>query len=401
MSQVVRAIRARPHTCPVLHRGNLRRVVGASAVVLLLAALMAFYVADRAGAGATRCQQHRDRRARARRASSPARATAHAGHRRLVVGRPRPGRPRPVVGLASSPGEVHVAGFSGSGFSARASTCGRVSFHDRAPTALGVRPALVVVEGGLNDYDQPAAAIDRGFRDLMADLAGQRVVVVGPADAPARAGAVPRVDALLDVAERAVRRPVRPDQRPRPRLPRRPAAPHRGRPPRSSAGRVAERIAAVSPRPTRRTHALRPLPRNGIPRRTDYRTDGRIRRSGRAGSRVARTCRSKGRLTRPAPIASLCSGPRHPIHPRALGHRTHDWNTPSEDISTGRTGRYRSDSRRCVVPGTDRHPGRRRPLCGQPPPRGPAGRQRLGEGPRKRARARIAGRLRPHRHLRR
>jgi acyl-CoA thioesterase-1 len=156
---------------------------------------MAFYVAGRAGAGPARCQQHRvDSRDRAA-------IVTGEGERVLVIGDSW------SVGLgqddlvrswaARLPGEVHVAGFSGSGFSARASGCGQVSFHDRAPTALGVRPGLVVVEGGLNDYDQPAAAIDRGFRDLMADLAGQRVVVVGPADAPARSGAVPRVDELL------------------------------------------------------------------------------------------------------------------------------------------------------------------------------------------------------------
>ena len=179
----------------MLHRGILRRLTGASVVALLLAALMAFYAADRAGAGATRCQQHR----------IDARDRAH-----LVTGE---GSPVLVIGdswsvglgqddLGSSwagrlPGEVHVAGFSGSGFSARASGCGRVSFADRAPTALAARPALVVVEGGLNDYDQPAAAIEVGFRDLMADLAGHPVVVVGPADAPSRTRAVPRVDALL------------------------------------------------------------------------------------------------------------------------------------------------------------------------------------------------------------
>lgn len=180
----------------MLHRGILRRSAAASGVVLLLAALMAFYVADRAGADPARCQQHR---AEARERSA------------IVTGE---GAPVLVIGdswsvglgqddLARSwaarlPGEVHVAGFSGSGFSARASTCGRVSFHDRAPTALATRPGLVVVEGGLNDYDQPAAAIDRGFRDLMADLAGHDVVVVGPADAPSRSRAVPRVDALLE-----------------------------------------------------------------------------------------------------------------------------------------------------------------------------------------------------------
>lgn len=179
----------------MLHRGILRRLTGASVVVLLLAALMAFYAADRAGAGATPCQQHR---------------VAARDRARLVTG---DGSPVLVIGDSWSvglgqddlgrswasrlPGEVHVAGFSGSGFSARASGCGRVSFADRAPTALATRPALVVVQGGLNDYDQPAAAIDQGFRDLMADLAGHRVVVVGPADAPARSRAVPRVDALL------------------------------------------------------------------------------------------------------------------------------------------------------------------------------------------------------------
>ena len=180
----------------MVHRGNLRRVVGASAVALLLAAFMAFYVADRAGAGATRCQQHRlDARERTALVTGD-------GPRTLVIGDSwSVGLGQDDLGLSWAgrlPGEVHVAGFSGSGFSAHASGCGRVSFHDRAPTAIGTRPQLVVVEGGLNDYDQGAAAIDRGFRALMADLAAQHVVVVGPADAPARSRAVPRVEALLE-----------------------------------------------------------------------------------------------------------------------------------------------------------------------------------------------------------
>lgn len=184
-----------PHTVLVLHRGSLRRVIGVSAVAVLLAALMAFYVADRAGAGATRCQQHRlDARERAS-------IVTGRGARTLVIGDSW------SVGLGQDDlalswagrlaGEVHVAGFSGSGFSPHASGCGRVSFHDRAPTALGTHPRLVVVQGGLNDHDQPTAVIERGFRELMADLVGQRVVVVGPADAPARSRGLPRVDALL------------------------------------------------------------------------------------------------------------------------------------------------------------------------------------------------------------
>lgn len=194
-AKTLRDAAAGPHTLPVLHREILRRVGGASAVVVLLAVLIAFYVADGAEAGQARCQQHRaDARERAA-------IVTGEGTPVLVIGDSW------SVGLGQDdlvrswagrlPGEVHVAGFSGSGFSAGASGCGRVSFHDRAPTALDARPQLVVVEGGLNDHDQPSAAIDRGFRDLMADLAGQHVVVVGPADAPARTHSVPRVDALL------------------------------------------------------------------------------------------------------------------------------------------------------------------------------------------------------------
>lgn len=179
----------------MLHRGNLRRVVGASVVTVVLAALMAFYVADTADAGQTRCRDHRsDSRARAAIVTGTGTPVLVIGDSWSVgLGQDDLARSWP----ARLEGEVHVAGFSGSGFSARASTCGAVSFHDRAPTALGVRPSLVVVEGGLNDFDQSPAAIEAGFRALMADLAGQHVVVVGPASAPARATAVPRVDGLL------------------------------------------------------------------------------------------------------------------------------------------------------------------------------------------------------------
>jgi acyl-CoA thioesterase-1 len=95
------------------------------------------------------------------------------------------------------PGRVHVFGFSGSGFSAHASPCGRVSYADRAPRAVSDGADLVVVEGGLNDYDQPAGAITAGFRTLVRELHGMRVLVVGPAAAPSRAVAAERVDALL------------------------------------------------------------------------------------------------------------------------------------------------------------------------------------------------------------
>jgi acyl-CoA thioesterase-1 len=102
-------------------------------------------------------------------------------------------------------GRVHVAGYSGSGFSALASPCGPVSFADRAAAAVADGADLVVVEGGLNDWDHSDSEIRAGFARLVRVLhaAGvPRVVVVGPASAPSRAAAVPHLDALLaDLSE--------------------------------------------------------------------------------------------------------------------------------------------------------------------------------------------------------
>lgn len=87
---------------------------------------------------------------------------------------------------ARLPGRVRVDGFSGSGFSIGASRCGDVSYATRARAAAraaaGAR--LVVVEGGLNDADQPAADLEAGFERLARVLAGRPVLVVGPPPAP-------------------------------------------------------------------------------------------------------------------------------------------------------------------------------------------------------------------------
>jgi acyl-CoA thioesterase I len=95
------------------------------------------------------------------------------------------------------PGRVHVYGFSGSGFSRHASGCPDVSYAARANRAMRGGADLVVVEGGLNDTDQPEADLRAGFRALMSGLEGKHVVVVGPPRAPARAAAAIRVDAVL------------------------------------------------------------------------------------------------------------------------------------------------------------------------------------------------------------
>ncbi|MFC5728578.1 MULTISPECIES: SGNH/GDSL hydrolase family protein [Nocardioides] len=101
------------------------------------------------------------------------------------------------------PGRVRVDGFSGSGFSRSASACGDVSYAARAPRSLRGGTELVVVEGGLNDTDQPLAEVEAGLVRLVEELraggiAPDRVVVVGPPPAPVRLPErVAAVDATL------------------------------------------------------------------------------------------------------------------------------------------------------------------------------------------------------------
>lgn len=127
-------------------------------------------------------------------------ATGH-GARVVVIGDSYSvglGLRRPETSWPSRlPGQVHVYGFSGSGFSEHASSCPGASYADRAPGAIEDGADLVVVEGGLNDYDQPESAVRAGFRRLMAELQGHHVLVVGPPDAPSREVDARRVDLLL------------------------------------------------------------------------------------------------------------------------------------------------------------------------------------------------------------
>ncbi len=137
--------------------------------------------------------------------------TGGSGPRIVVIGDSYSvglGLDRPLDSWPSRlPGRVHVAGFSGSGFSADASPCPHSSYAERAGEAVRGGTALVVVEGGLNDVDRSDAAIRAGFvrlhRALGDALGDVPVLVVGPVAAPSRADAVPRVDRLLaDLAAR-------------------------------------------------------------------------------------------------------------------------------------------------------------------------------------------------------
>ena len=170
----------------------------AALTLALTVAVTTYVAANRAsGADPSRCEEFR--------AASKARAAQVTGRGARVV----------VIGDSWSvglglrklslswpsrlPGEIHVAGFSGSGFSGKASPCGRVSFARRAPAAIDGAD-VVVVQGGLNDWDQPDGQIRAGYKRLVRKLRAAeipRIVIVGPAAAPSRSSRVPRVDALL------------------------------------------------------------------------------------------------------------------------------------------------------------------------------------------------------------
>ena len=180
----------------MIHRGSAARipVVALACALLLAGSLLVFHMSAVA----------KDARHCARFAGVSAdRAAADTGSGAQVVvigdsysvglGLDHPARSWP----ARLQGRVHVAGFAGSGFSAGASGCGEVSFADRAAEAIAGGSDLVVVEGGLNDFDQSSAEITAGFERLMRVLEGRQVVIVGPVTAPSRARAMPRVDRLL------------------------------------------------------------------------------------------------------------------------------------------------------------------------------------------------------------
>ena len=186
-----------PHTCDVLSRVPLsrRRAVLLTVAALVCALTATGILATRANASLSRCEQF------AADSVARGRMVTGSGERVVVVGDSWSaglGLDHPVQSWPSRlPGRVHVAGFSGSGFSEQASMCGRVSFADRAPAALKGGADLLVVEGGLNDFDRSRAEVKAGFARVMRYAAAYRTVVVGPAMAPSRAGQVPRIDRLL------------------------------------------------------------------------------------------------------------------------------------------------------------------------------------------------------------
>lgn len=182
----------------VVRRGT---QLGAAAAVAALAAVLTVLVPGGAtGADGERCARFLVQ------SQARERIVTGEGRRIVVIGDSYAvglGLRRPEVSWPSRlPGRTHVYGFSGSGFSAHASPCREVEYAAREPHALRGGADLVVVEGGLNDYDRSADAIRTGFRTLLRELRGLDVLVVGPPPAPARAVGAKRVDAVLAAESR-------------------------------------------------------------------------------------------------------------------------------------------------------------------------------------------------------
>lgn len=164
-------------------------------LALVLATAVSTTVLARAGAGPDRCGTT------SARAEKRAALVTGSGAEVLVIGDSYSvgagvrGRESWPVRL---PGRVSVEGFSGSGFTVGASGCGDVSFATRAARSLRPTTDLVVVEGGLNDFDQPLADLEAGFDRLMEALGSTPTLVVGPPPAPDRPlASVVAVDAAL------------------------------------------------------------------------------------------------------------------------------------------------------------------------------------------------------------
>ncbi|MFW6867170.1 SGNH/GDSL hydrolase family protein [Nocardioides sp. CPCC 206347] len=176
------------------HLTRLRPRLLLTVLTVLLVAAVSTTILGRAGARTDRCGEIGER------ADERAAVVTGTGADILVIGdsysvgagvRARDSWP------VRLPGRVRVDGFSGSGFTVGASACGDVSFATRAALSLRRSTDLVVVEGGLNDYDQSLADLEAGFARLMRVLDGRQVLVVGPPPAPER----PRADVeAVDVA---------------------------------------------------------------------------------------------------------------------------------------------------------------------------------------------------------
>lgn len=95
-------------------------------------------------------------------------------------------------------GEVHVAGFSGTGYDeATMHNCGPLAFADRAPGAVRNGADQVVLEGGINDANLPLRDTEKGFRRTLQELKGYDVVVLSAPAVPTRAKRLVRVNNML------------------------------------------------------------------------------------------------------------------------------------------------------------------------------------------------------------
>lgn len=90
-----------------------------------------------------------------------------------------------------------VAGIGGTGF-VNQGPCGTDVFANRMPKALAAKPNVLVIQGGLNDFKATPQDTEMAARMLLDQAKTvKKIIVVGPANAPARAETLPEIDAAL------------------------------------------------------------------------------------------------------------------------------------------------------------------------------------------------------------
>ena len=82
--------------------------------------------------------------------------------------------------------DVRVAGVGMTGYT-NGGYCGGQEFANRVDSLLALDPNTLILQGGVNDWEADPADIQAAAADLLAKTEGvERVVMVGPTDAPQR-----------------------------------------------------------------------------------------------------------------------------------------------------------------------------------------------------------------------
>lgn len=90
---------------------------------------------------------------------------------------------------------ISSTGYTNGGF------CGGQTYFDRVGALLAVHPQILIIEGGLNDWQATKADIGAAASKTIGAFSKvRRVIVIGPVNAPSRKERLPDVDSALKEA---------------------------------------------------------------------------------------------------------------------------------------------------------------------------------------------------------